>query len=93
MRLAVNAMWIANSVVILFLLCYQTDENGNYVDCFAVEGIARPYMIKTSNVLTKKQFVVFDERRTKNTRAPDSNPVTDDQEFKKMMNEYHYDRT
>ena len=48
MRMAVNAMWIANSVIIMILLANQKDEDGNLVDCFAVEGIARPYMVNTS---------------------------------------------
>lgn len=36
MRIAINAMWIANSVVIMILLQNQKDEDGNIVDCFAV---------------------------------------------------------
>ena len=90
MRLAVNAMWIANSVVILVLLCYQRDQNGNYVDCFAVDGIARPYMIKTSNDFYKKQYLITDERRNKNPNSPDRNPLTEDPEYRKMINDDHF---
>lgn len=58
-RVAVNALWIANSIIIIDLIANQKNAEGESVDCFAISGIPMPFMVESTwdLLVAKHQFV------------------------------------
>ena len=58
-RVAVNALWIVNSVIIMVLIANQKNQRGESVDCFAISGIPIPFMVKSTWDLwiSKSRFI------------------------------------
>ena len=52
-RIIFNVIWVVNSCIIMYLISIQRGHNGQPVNCFAVSGIPKPYMLNSTWELTK----------------------------------------
>lgn len=60
-RVAVNTLWIANSIIIMDLIANQKNTKGEIVDCFAISGIPIPFMVRSTwNLLVSKAEFIDD---------------------------------